>query len=106
MISQRSAAEAAAVILALKQRPRVIAARTHGKRALSTTDAAVDSTAGQYVRYKGEICDIYYFASDGGATEDGANVFELELPYLRGVSDPFEQAVDYSMRNWYAYRSG
>lgn len=72
----------------------------------ATTDAAVDSTAGQYVRYKGEICDIYYFASDGGATEDGANVFELELPYLRGVSDPFEQAVDYSMRNWYAYRSG
>ena len=25
----------------------------------TTTDAAVDSTAGQYVRYKGEICDIY-----------------------------------------------
>lgn len=71
-----------------------------------TTDAAVDSTAGQYVRYKGEICDIYYFASDGGATESGANVFALDLPYLRGVTDPFEQAVDYSMRSWYAYRSG
>lgn len=72
----------------------------------ATTDSAVDSTAGQYVRYKGEICDIYYFASDGGATEDGSNVFGLALPYLRGVTDPFEQAVDYSMRSWYAYRSG
>ena len=72
----------------------------------TTTDAAVDSTAGQYVRYKGEICDIYYFASDGGATEDGQNVFDLDLPYLAGKTDPFEQAVDYSMRSWYAYRSG
>lgn len=71
-----------------------------------TTDSAVDETAGQLVRYQGDVCEIYYFASDGGATEDGANVFDADRPYLSGKPDPFEQAVDYSIRNWTAWRSG
>ena len=70
------------------------------------TDAAVESTAGQYVRYKGEICEIYYFASDGGATEDGKNVFGSDRPYLIGKLDPFENAVDYSFRNWEMWFTG
>lgn len=70
-----------------------------------TSDAAVDETAGELVRYRGQICRIYYFASDGGATEDGLNVFGEDLPYLAGKRDPFEQAVDYSIKNWTAWRS-
>ncbi|MEA5151784.1 MAG: SpoIID/LytB domain-containing protein [Oscillospiraceae bacterium] len=72
----------------------------------ATTDAAVDETAGQLVRYRGEICEVYYFASDGGATEDGLNVFDTDRAYLAGVIDPFEQAVDYSIKNWTARRTG
>lgn len=69
------------------------------------TDAAVDSTAGQLVRYKGEICEIYYFAADGGATEDGINVFDTDRPYLRGRIDPFEDAVEHAMKDWRTWRS-
>lgn len=71
-----------------------------------TTDRAVDSTAGEYVRYEGEICEVYYFASDGGATEDGANVFGSDRPYLTGKVDPFEKAVDYSFSSWEEWRTG
>lgn len=71
-----------------------------------TTDAAVDETAGLYVRYEGKICDIYYFASSGGASEDGINVFGVNEPYLSGKADPFEDAVDYNIKDWTSYRSG
>lgn len=71
-----------------------------------TTDAAVDETAGLYVRYEGKICDIYYFASSGGASEDGKNVFGVNEPYLSGKTDPFEDAVDYNIKDWTSYRSG
>lgn len=71
-----------------------------------TTDRAVDSTAGQYVRYEGEICQIYYSAADGGATEDGLAMFDADRPYLQGKEDPFEEAVDFAAKSWTAWRSG
>lgn len=71
-----------------------------------STDLAVDSTAGQYVRYKGQICQIYYFAADGGATEDGKNVFEADKPYLTGKPDPFEEALNFSLKTWSEKKSG
>ena len=74
--------------------------------ATDLTDRAVDSTKGQFVRYRGEICEIYYFASDGGKTEDGKNVFGSERPYLAGKTDPFEEAVDYTGKSWTIYRDG
>ena len=75
-------------------------------QASEVTDAAADSTAGKYVRYRGELCEVYYFASDGGATEDGLNVFNSDRPYLAGKTDPFEEAVDYTLENWTIYRDG
>lgn len=71
-----------------------------------TTDAAVDSTAGQIVRYQGEVCELYYFSSDGGATEDGMNVFSVDKPYLAGKTDPFEKAVDFTLSSWEFRYSG
>ena len=65
-----------------------------------TTDSAVESTAGEIVRYKGEVCEVYYFSADGGATEDGTNVFSVEHPYLAGKTDPFEEAVDFTLSSW------
>lgn len=70
------------------------------------TDAAVEATAGLFVRYRGELCEIYYFASDGGATEDGAHVFDADRPYLAGKNDPFEQAVDFAVMRWDRWRYG
>ena len=64
------------------------------------TDAAVDATAGQLIRYRGEVCEIYYFAADGGATEDGTWIFDADRPYLIGKRDPFEAIEDYAFRRW------
>ena len=64
------------------------------------TDAAVNETRGQVLRYRGEICRIYYFAADGGATEDGRAVFDADLPYLLGKRDPFESAMDFRYQSW------
>jgi stage II sporulation protein D len=68
------------------------------------TDAAVDETRGELIRYEGEVCEIYYSAGDGGATEDGRYVFDADHPYLCGKLDPFEAAEDYYYKSWsYAY---
>lgn len=64
------------------------------------TDAAVDATCGQVVRYKGQVCDIYYSSSNGGASEDGTIVFDVDAPYLIGKMDPFEDAADFTLKKW------
>ncbi len=74
--------------------------------ASGTTDSAVDSTAGQFVRYRGGICEVYYFAADGGATEDGACVFGSSRPYLTGKADPFEAAQGSPFSEWTVTKSG
>lgn len=72
----------------------------------AVTDAAVEATAGQFVRYQGRLCEVYYFASDGGTTEDGAHIFGSEQPYLAGKTDPFEPALDFAVMRWERWRSG
>ena len=64
------------------------------------TDFAVDETAGMYVTYNGELCTTYYASSNGGASENIENVWNDAVPYLRGVTDPYEadiapEVVDY-----------
>ncbi len=70
------------------------------REATASTDYAVESTVGQMIRYQGEICEIYYFAADGGSTEDGVHVFQADRPYLRGKLDPFEATVNYPLSSW------
>ena len=59
-------------------------------RATAASDAAVDATQGEYLTYNGEPVIGYFFASDGGATEDAANVWGGDYPYLQGKEDPYE----------------
>lgn len=61
---------------------------------------AVDETRGQLLRYQGELCEAFYFSSDGGATENCRYVFGYERPYLCGKLDPFEASVDVSNNRW------
>ena len=70
------------------------------RSANSTTDRAVDETAGMYVTYNGQLCETLYFSSDGGATEDSENVFVSAIPYLRGVVDPYEADIDFPNKSW------
>ena len=60
--------------------------------ASANSDRAVDETAGKFVRYQGKLCETFFFAADGGATENSENVWVAEVPYLRGVVDPYETA--------------
>lgn len=59
----------------------------------ANSDRAVDETAGKFVRYQGKLCETFFFAADGGATENSENVWVAEVPYLRGVIDPYEDAL-------------
>ena len=71
------------------------------RSASEKTNRAVDETAGQFVRYQGQICTVYYFAADGGATEDSENVWtETAVPYLRGVKDPYEADINFYCKSW------
>lgn len=64
------------------------------------SDLAVEETKGQLIFSRGELCQIYYSAADGGASEDGVSVFDAPHSYLNGKLDPFESAVDYPMKSW------
>ena len=71
------------------------------RSATEKTDRAVTETAGEFVRYEGQLCTVYYFAADGGATEDSENVWtESAVPYLRGVKDPYEADIDFYCKSW------
>ncbi len=59
---------------------------------VASTNAAVQATAGQVLRYNGQIAATYFFSTSGGHTEDVQNVFygAQPEPYLTGVSDPYD----------------
>jgi len=68
--------------------------------ATELTNAAVDATAGKYIRYEGTLCQTFFFSSDGGATESSENVWGNKIPYLIGVVDPYEEDVETYSKNW------
>ena len=59
-------------------------------RATDASDRAVDETRGETLSYNGEQVIGYFYSSDGGATEDAANVWGGDYPYLKGKEDPYE----------------
>lgn len=66
----------------------------HGlNQASADTDAAVEQTAGLYATVGGKAVGLYYFSSDGGATEDAVNVWGGDYSYLKGKADPYEAAA-------------
>ena len=70
-------------------------------RATAHSDSAVDATAGIYARYNGQVAQTFYYASNGGATEDCANVWFADLPYLKGKPDPYEADIANSVSGYY-----
>jgi stage II sporulation protein D len=49
-----------------------------------STTAAVNKTKGQVLTYKGDIFPAYYHATCAGYTEDAANLWNVNLPVLKG----------------------
>ena len=50
-----------------------------------STTAAVNKTKGQVLVYKGDIFPAYYHATCAGHTEDASNLWNVNLPVLKGV---------------------
>jgi stage II sporulation protein D len=57
------------------------------------TNAAVQATAGEVLRYNGQIATTFFFSTSGGRTENIENVFynAAPKPYLKSVRDPFDR---------------
>ncbi len=58
----------------------------------SSTQAAVNATAGQVLTYNNQLILSVFHACSGGHTENVEDVWSEALPYLRGVQD-FDQDV-------------
>lgn len=70
------------------------------------TEAAAAETADIRAWYDGKLAETYYFSSSGGATEDPRNVWgsKTEIPYLKGVIDPYETAFADTIQTFYGSR--
>lgn len=53
------------------------------------SNKAVDETYGKVLKYNGKLVNAYFHSNSGGHTENSENVWEYEIPYLRGVKDDF-----------------
>ncbi|MBL7068730.1 MAG: SpoIID/LytB domain-containing protein [Candidatus Omnitrophica bacterium] len=53
------------------------------------TNRAVDLTRGKVLTYRDKIFPTYYHATCGGRTEDASNLWDLNLPPLKGVRCSF-----------------
>lgn len=56
----------------------------------SRTNAAVDATRGETIKYNGKVAEALYFSTSGGTTESAVNVWGNDIPYLVSVSDSYE----------------
>ena len=65
------------------------------------TNAAVDHTCGELLYYRGDMVqNAVYHSSNGGATEDVANVWGSVRGYLVGKEDPYEAQTTIPSYNW------
>jgi SpoIID/LytB domain protein len=71
-------------------------------KAFSTAAAeAVRATAGEFLRYRGAICDARFSKCCGGITERYATAWEDEnIPYLESVRDSPEQSRACDSEDW------
>ncbi len=64
---------------------------------------AVNNTKGEYLEYKGNIVQAYFFSTSTGVTENSEEVWVSKLPYLRSVEsvwDEYESPVFNSKENF------
>ena len=69
---------------------------------VTESNEAAEATSGQYLRYRGAPCKVYYMSSDGGATDSSANVFSQRRAYLSGRIDTNEDELDFYNKTWTA----
>ena len=67
----------------------------------SSAAEAVGATAGQFLRYGGEICDARFSKCCGGITEEYPTAWEdWDIPYLRSLYDNPSGPPSYNAETW------
>lgn len=62
----------------------------------SESNAAIKATAGIVPTYNGAVISAFFFSTSGGHTENIENSWQTSaVPYLKGVSDPYDTASPY-----------
>lgn len=52
-------------------------------------DTAISSTDGLILTYQGDPIEAFFHANSGGVTESCPEIFQKDLPYLKGRKDPY-----------------
>ena len=61
------------------------------------TTAAVRATAGSVLLYNGAVATTFYSSSSGGRTQSGLDAFGLDVPYLPGQADPWDESSPFHL---------
>jgi stage II sporulation protein D len=64
-----------------------------------SSNQAVAETRGLVLTFEGELILSAYHSTSAGPTEDAAEIWGMDLPYLKGVSCPFDQNSPYYQWN-------
>jgi stage II sporulation protein D len=56
----------------------------------TSTNAAVDATAGKVLLYDGKVAKAFFFSTSGGRTASAEDVWGEAVPYLVSVPDPYD----------------
>jgi stage II sporulation protein D len=59
----------------------------------ASTNAAVNATRGQVITRKNQLIIPYFHSNSAGHTEEARYVWQVDLPYLKGVADPFSKSL-------------
>lgn len=65
------------------------------KKEHPASDQSVAETSGLVLTFEGELVLSAYHSTSAGPTESASDVWGMELPYLKGVSCPFDQNSPY-----------
>jgi stage II sporulation protein D (peptidoglycan lytic transglycosylase) len=68
-----------------------------------STNRAVDVTRGLVLTYHDRLIAAYFHANSAGHTEDAKKVWDVDMPYLKGIPDRFSKNLPYE--NWECYVS-
>lgn len=62
---------------------------------LQKVRSAVKTTQSEVLKYDGKLIEATYFSCSGGKTEDAAEVWGADVPYLQAVSSPGEEKASH-----------
>lgn len=66
---------------------------------------AVLETYGEYLEYKGEVIEAFFFSTSTGKTENSEDIFGTYLPYLRSVDSTWDNISPvYEEKNYYTLK--